>query len=119
MPTFREAQHRHAAHHLRVLQAADALYKQGDVDLAEALRIFNSNLANIRAGLHWAGVHAKKDEKAAAICSDFPNVGALLFALLFTPVERFRWLEYAVEAARCLDDREAEGWHIGNTGLVH
>lgn len=119
MPTLREAQYRHAAHHLSVVHAADTLYKQGNADLEEALRIFNANQVNIRAGLQWAAEHSRGDENAAAICSDFPNVGALLFELLFAPVERFRWLGYAVEAARFLSDQEAEGWHIGNTGLVH
>src|SRR2546422_2050452 len=119
MPTLREAEHRHAAHHLGVVHAADTLYKQGDADLEKALRMFNTNEANIRAGLEWAAQHSEEDENAAGICSDFPNIGALLFELLFAPVERFRWLEYAVEAARRLADEQAEGWHIGNTGLVH
>src|SRR5438128_10059 len=98
MPALSEAQLRHAAHYLRVVRAADTLYKQGNEALVQGLSAFNINQANIRAGLEWAGLHFKEDENAAAICSDFPNVGALLFELLFAPRDRLQWLEYAVEA---------------------
>src|SRR5689334_11290546 len=100
MPALSEAQQRHAAHYLQVVQTADTLYKQGNEALVRGLRVFNLNQANIYAGLKWAGLRSKENENAAAICSDFPNVGALLFELLFAPRDRLQWLEYALEAAR-------------------
>jgi hypothetical protein len=49
MPTVREAHYRHAAHHLRLVETADALYKQGDTNLELA------NLGKYQDSkhLHW------------------------------------------------------------------
>lgn len=119
MPKTQEAQLRHATYYLGVVKAADSLYKQGDQAFELALGDFRIDETNIRTGLESAAKYSKDSDQAAAICNDFPNAGALLFAMLFAPVERFQWLEYAREAARGLGDKQAEGWHIGNTGLVH
>jgi hypothetical protein len=119
MPGIAEAQRRHAAHYLHVVREADRLFKQGGSALHSALELFEVERTNVLAGMAWAERHMDKDEDAAMICSTFPNAGALLFELLFSPRERLRWLESALKAARGLDDREAEAWHVGNIGLVH
>src|SRR5215213_7647434 len=119
MPGIVEAQRRHAAHYLQVVREADGLFKLGGNALHRALELFEVERTNILAGMAWAERHLDKDEGAAMICSTFPNAGALLFELLFSPRERLRWLESARAAARQLNDREAEAWHVGNIGLVH
>jgi tetratricopeptide (TPR) repeat protein len=119
MAKLREAQYRHATFQLQLVRAADTLFKQGGSALEDGLRLFQLNEPNIRAALEWGEGHFKYDDRTAEICNVFPNIGALLFELLYLPRERLRWLDCAREAARQLGDRQSEAWHIGNIGLVH
>jgi len=135
---------RMAAHYAQVARAADALYLRGGEDLLLGLRLFDLEWPHIRAGHEWAARRAltypqplpspveRERERvppeaagegegleATRLCSDYPDAAAYCLALRQHPRERIAWLEAAVEAARRLEDRAAEGRHLGNLGLAY
>ncbi len=116
-----EAQARlaHARHYLEVAGAADELYRRGGEDLRRGLALFDREWPHIRAGHDWAVEHAETDEEATRLCSAYPDAAVDCLDLRLSPGEKIPWLEAAVEAARRLGDREAEGVHLGNLGLAY
>ena len=113
------AQGRHATHYETVLRAADALYKQGDESIEAGLALFDLEWPNVQTGQAWAARHAHEDEEAAHLCNDYPDAGLYCLNLRQHPHEWIRWTEAALDAARCLKHREAEGAHLGNLGLAY
>jgi tetratricopeptide (TPR) repeat protein len=116
----REAgQRRHAAHYAAVLSAANALYLQGGESLLQGLALFDLEWDNVQAGQAWAAERAGEDDEAARLCSVYPDAGTYCLNLRQHPREWIRWLEEALDAARRLEDREAEGNRLGNLGLAY
>ncbi|HYO63996.1 MAG TPA: tetratricopeptide repeat protein [Pyrinomonadaceae bacterium] len=113
------AQKLHAGHYLAVCWAADALYKQGHEAFMQALALFDSEWPNIQTGQAWSTAHAREDNEAASLCSQYPSIGVYLLYLRQRPCERISWLESALTAARQLKDRAAESDALGNLGLAY
>jgi tetratricopeptide (TPR) repeat protein len=113
------AQRRHAAHYRAVLALAGDLYEKGGEYLMRGLALFDLESPNIQAGQYWATAHADKDDEAARLCNSYPNAGAYVLALRQHPRRRIDWLEAALAAAQRLNDREAEGRHLGNLGIAY
>ena len=125
-----EAEERHAEHYLRVLSASDEhyrgvlsasddFYQQGSENALAGLALFDREWANIQAGWVWAESNQEGSSVAVSLCSSYPDGGAYVLDLRLHPRERIRWLETAVAAARQLQDREAEGLHLGNLGTAY
>jgi tetratricopeptide (TPR) repeat protein len=114
-----EAEKRHAEHYKRVLAAADDTYLKGGDDTLRGLALFDREQANIEAGQAWAAANAEEDATAARLASSYPDAGVYVLDLRQHPREQIRWLEAAVAAARRLNDRKAEGNHLGNLGNAH
>ncbi|MBC7257991.1 MAG: tetratricopeptide repeat protein [Chloroflexi bacterium] len=118
------ARRRHAAYYLAAGSAADDLYK---TDAVEGLRRFDAALPHLRAAWAWmkeifgrGGPAARPYDKAAARwLSDFASRMAYVLDLRMTPRERIPVLEAALEAARHLGDKRAQGAHLGNLGLAY
>jgi tetratricopeptide (TPR) repeat protein len=113
------ARHRHAEHYEPVLRAANEFYKLGGDEVMRGLTLFDLEWENILAGQEWAAGHAAEDRAAARLCSDYPDAGAYVLALRLRARERITWLEAALDAARKLNNRQAEGIHLGNLGLAY
>ena len=109
------AQLRHAAHFRDVLAAANQLYQDGGEQMMRGLALFDLEWGNIQVGQAWAQAHAEEDDLAAALCSNYAGRASVL-ELRQPPRERVFWLESALAAARKLQDRGAEGRHLGNLG---
>ena len=114
-----EAAARHAEHYVQVLRAANRLYLEGDEGIGLGLATADLEWDNILAGQAWAAAHAKTDERAANLCNDYPGAGAYVLALRLHARVWIQWLEAAVAAARRLEDRRAEGNHLGSLGLAY
>ena len=112
------AQQRHATYFLDMLLAANHLYLEGAEQMMRGLALFDLDWSNIQAGQVWAQAHAEEDDAAAALCNRYPGSGALL-ELRRHPRDRILWLESALAAARRLQDRQAEGQHLGNLGIAY
>jgi len=108
------ARRRHAAYYLAAGAAADDLY---ETDALAGLRRFDAALPHLRAA--WAWMRAQGDADAARWLSDFAGRIVDVLNLRMTPRERIPVLEAALEAARRLRDRKAEGIHLGNLGLAY
>jgi len=110
---------RMAAHYVKVAGAAHELYLRGGEDLLRGLHLFDLEWPHIRAGHEWAVQHAETEEEAVRLCSAYPDAAAYCLDLRQHPREMVAWLEAAVEAARRLEDRAAEGRHLGNLGNAY
>ncbi|MDM7933946.1 MAG: tetratricopeptide repeat protein [Methanothrix sp.] len=113
------AEERHAEHYRNVLSRAQELYLQGGYGVLEGLKLFDLEEANILAGQAWAAERIHSSSTAAALCSSYPTAGAYVLGLRLHPRHQISWLERALEAARLLNDRAAEGAHLGNLGMAY
>ncbi|MFZ0050269.1 MAG: tetratricopeptide repeat protein [Desulfobaccales bacterium] len=114
-----QAAARHASHYVKILREAGDLCERGGEALGQGLKLFDREWDNLRAGQKWAEDQAGVDESAAELCNAYPDAGVYLLSLRQHPRERLRWLEAALAAARRLQDRGAEGAHLGSLGLAH
>jgi tetratricopeptide (TPR) repeat protein len=116
MPSLHEAHLRHAAVYWITLKIAGDLYKEGGEHVVQALEIFDLEWNNIATAQAWTQTRADGDEAAGLYCCYYPDVGMHLLDLRQHPNDRIHWLNAALNAAREVNDREAEMRHLGNMG---
>jgi tetratricopeptide (TPR) repeat protein len=109
----------HTRHYGAVLATSDHLYLKGGDSITRGLALFDLEWGNLQAGQAWAAVHAATDQEAAKLCSGFPDWGISVLDLRRHAGEQIRWREAALAAARQLNDRAAEGRHLGNVGVAY
>jgi tetratricopeptide (TPR) repeat protein len=113
------AERRHAEHFLGVARETSQLYKEGGASFDAGLGLFDREWENIHAGQAWAAGRAARDGDAAGLCEDYPDAAVHAIALRLSPRARIRWREAALDAARRLGKRGAEGAHLGNLGRAY
>jgi len=91
----------------------------GREEISKGLALFDRERANIEAGQAWAATHAKTDDEAARLCSEYPDWGTQVISLRIHPREQIAWRKAALDAAGRLKDRAAEGRHLGNLGNAY
>ncbi|HLH62129.1 MAG TPA: tetratricopeptide repeat protein [Ktedonobacteraceae bacterium] len=106
------AQYRVAKYYLNYLRSAQKAYLQGSESAAYALSLFDQEREQVKQLQAWLATHARQDDRAAALCSDFAKISPDLFKIRLLPQEYLSWLEVALEAARRLGDRRAEAAHL-------
>jgi tetratricopeptide (TPR) repeat protein len=119
LPADDPAWGRMAAYYVQVAGAADDLYLRGGADLLRGLALFDLEWPHIRAGQAWAAARAETEDKVTHLCSAYPDAAAHCLDLRLSPSGKIPWLEAAVQAARRLEDRGAEGVHLGNLGNAY
>jgi tetratricopeptide (TPR) repeat protein len=113
-------QKRFATHYKNVLAGADELYLEGGDSLLRALALFDLEWGNIQAGHTWVAAQDNAaDADVTRLGMTYPSAGRYLFDLRQNSLERIRWLEIALNAARQLQDREKEGHALGNLGTAY
>jgi len=110
---------RHAAHYQTVCRAANELYARGGEWLLRGLGSFDMEWDNVEAGHRWAEENAGGNRRALELCDDYPAGCAYILSMRRHPRQWIAWLETALTAARRLDRRQAEGWHLGNLGNAY
>ncbi|HST54050.1 MAG TPA: DUF4062 domain-containing protein [Pyrinomonadaceae bacterium] len=110
---------RHAVQYLRVLAECDELYLQGGDAIKDGLALFDMERRNVEAGQEWACQHSGGDQTAARLCWQYPDAGVHVLNLRQHPRNFILWHEAGLKAARQLDDRAAEGRHLGNLGNAY
>jgi tetratricopeptide (TPR) repeat protein len=115
----RAARLRHAAHYLTVFGECNALYLRGGDAIKSAIVLFDTERRNIEAGQAWTCRHASGDEAAAMLCNEYPVAAIYMLSLRLHPRELISWFKDALDAARQLKNRAAEGVHLGNLGIVY
>jgi tetratricopeptide (TPR) repeat protein len=113
------AQERHAGHYLKILAAADDLYRKGSESVTQGLALFDLEATNIGAGHDWVVAHQQDDDSIAELCCKYPNASAYCRALRQHPRESIRWLEPALTASQRLKQRQWEGAAMGNLGIAY
>lgn len=114
-----EAEARHAQHYCTVLADADKLYLEGHKAVMRGLAVADLEWDNILAGHGWAVAHAQDNDNAADLCNRYPDAGVYVLALRLHPRQHIVWREAALQAARRLNLRQAEGVHLGNLGSAY
>ncbi|HXF86288.1 MAG TPA: tetratricopeptide repeat protein [Anaerolineales bacterium] len=108
----------HARHFLELASAANDLYLQGGENILPALTRFRFLYPHLRAA--FARLSARQgDPDADRWLSDFPGRCASVLDLHLPPREQIPLLESAIAASRRLNDKNAEGVHLGNLGLAY
>ena len=120
-----EVSQRFAKYYRDLLSKANDLYKQGGENVLVGLRLFDQEWVNIQTGQKWAEnvlkvVNIDIDKKSALyLASSYPEAGDYVIDLRLHPDERIHWIKTALEAARLLNDRSAEGTHLSNLGIAY
>jgi tetratricopeptide (TPR) repeat protein len=114
-----EAERNHAMHYCDVLAAANQLCLEGGEAILIGLALYDRESHNITAGHAWATNHRNDDSAAAQLTSQYAGAGPYCLDLRLHARERITWLDAAVEAARIIQDRKAEGNHLGNLGMAY
>jgi tetratricopeptide (TPR) repeat protein len=117
---------RHAQHYATVAAHAHKLYKKGGEDLLLGLRLFDMERANIDAGWGWAREHTERSgggsrsQEVANILVDYAFSTTYVGDLRYDKrKERIPQFEAALDAARSLSRRGAEGAALGTLGLAY
>jgi tetratricopeptide (TPR) repeat protein len=110
---------RHAVYYQTVCRAANALYERGGEWLLRGLGLFEMEWDNVEAGHRWAEENAAGNRRALELCDDYPAGCFHILPMRQYPRQQIAWLETALRAARRLDRRQAQGWHLGNLGLAY
>jgi len=110
---------KHSRYYANLLSTTNQNYKEGTESAHIALRIFDSEWANINAGQSWAALHLENDREALELCNLYPYAGRELLELRQHPRERIQWLEAALAAARLLHDKKSESAHLSLMGIAH
>jgi tetratricopeptide (TPR) repeat protein len=114
-----EGQTRHAQHYVDVFQQANTLYAQGSDAAKKGLVIFDLEWTNINQGQVFAESYAEENETLGKLCSKYPLVGSDLLILRRPAVERIKWLEPAIRAARNFNIRAEEGRHLSHIAAAY
>ncbi len=114
----KKAAERHAWHYLEVASEADDDFKKGDMS---ALERFDEAWPHLQAAWKWMlpGSGFPRPESADRWLSDMPRRVVYVLDLRVPPKERIPYLEAALEAAKGLGDKEAQGIHLGNLGNAY
>src|SRR5690349_20766006 len=119
MPTHYQAQLRHADHYERLLSRTNELYTEGGDAMFQALEQFDLEWKNISSAQAWLAASAESDPVLSQLCSSYPDAGLYVLHLRLPALVRIRWLQPALEAARRLRLRDAEGWHLTNLAMAY
>jgi len=116
-PQAFDAHQKHAEFFMQVAEQADDLYLEGGENLLHGLVLFDSEWAHIQAAQTWAA--QELESGAAELAMLLPDVGAYLLDLRLPLREQIAWRETALRAARFLKNKNMEGTHLGNLGIVY
>ena len=110
---------RHASYYLTQLIAANEEFFKGKNGIVNGLKKFDLEWENIKVGAAWARANSSKDNDFSKVCNGYAESGSKMLAMRQSPTECIRWMEAGLNAARQLDDMDAEKNHLLNLGTMH
>src|SRR5438309_10320911 len=119
MATIHEAELRHATYYETVLHRANEFYLEGGEGLTRALRQFDFDEANIRAGQMWDTEHTTEDDAAAKLCIDYCYNADSLIYLRLSPHTLLTWREAALLGSQRIGNKYAEAGHLHSLGMAY
>ena len=119
-----DALRKHAYHYSKVLSQAGNLYRKGERDLLEGLKLFDCEWSNIKVGHEWIKsairsyrMFNKSDQRSILILARSYGVNGIdILDLRLHPREKIGWLETCLVAAKISKDRQAEETYLGFLG---
>lgn len=112
----------HANHFLEWAGEADSLYLQGNENILLGLARFRFIWPHLISAYERClpeHTNFPHPDSADAWLSNFPSMCAYLLDLHLPPRQKIPILEAALEAARRLGEKQAEGVHLGNLGNAY
>ena len=109
---------RHAEYYQNLVTRASQMYREGGDRLRQALKLFDKETDNIRAGRLWAEKNCESNQLAAQLSINYSVDGECLFSLRRAAKERLQSLNISLSCARRLDQRDAECNLLGSIGRV-
>ena len=106
----------YAKHYTKVLEEANKLY-QAKGKMTDGLALFDSERAHIEAAYAW--LDGREDEAAARQILDLMDNVTFIGSLRFYPRQLIALMESYLRAARYVNDRQKEGWALGNLGIAY
>ena len=110
---------RMARHYVKLVAVAETLFLQGGDGVLRGLKLFDYERAHIQAGQSWSASNAEGNQEAIRLCRDYPDAAPNCLNLRLHSQEWIAWLEASNEAACLLEDKEAQGRHLGNLGNAY
>jgi tetratricopeptide (TPR) repeat protein len=107
VPTLSQAQLRHAAHYLNVLNAANVLYAGAKESTQDAMSWLRAELTNIQKGQNWSAKN-HGNENGGLLCLLYPLLGPALLEHYLAPEERLNWLDPALSLVNKYPQYDAE-----------
>ncbi|HEU4784984.1 MAG TPA: hypothetical protein VFS83_16730 [Ktedonobacterales bacterium] len=107
-PELSEREHRLARHYLNKLRAVNEAMQRGQSNVSCGLTVFDQEWEQIRHWQAWTMQRAPEDERRARLCVEFPLTGLEVLANRNNVEVQIKWLRAGLEAARQLEDKEAE-----------
>lgn len=117
------ARRRWSERYLEVLRTLAAEFQSGSGAAAIAAKLFHRDWPQIRAAQAWAAASGTHDQIAWEMCVGFATcgssgTGAALRDVSQPPLDRIRWLEAGLAAARSTANRRAEAVILYDLGLT-
>ena len=109
---------RHAEHYQKLVSKASEMYRQGGDRLRQALKLFDKETDNVRAGRLWAENNCETNLEAAQLSINYSVDGECLFSLRWPAKDRLQSLNISLSCARRLGQRDAECNLLGSIGRV-
>lgn len=103
-----EREYRLARHYLNKLRAVNEAMQRGQSNVSYGLAVFDQEWEQIRHWQAWTAQRSPEDELRARLCIEFPLTGQEVLANRNNAEVQIKWLRTGLEAARQLDDKEAE-----------
>jgi tetratricopeptide (TPR) repeat protein len=103
-----EREYRLAGHYLNKLRTVNEAMQRGQSTVSYGLTVFDQEWEQIRHWQAWTVQRAPEDELRARLCIEFPLTGLEVLANRNNAEVQIKWLRAGVEAARQLQDKEAE-----------
>lgn len=119
MPSLYQAQFRHARHYETQLKTAHDLSAQGHEGVRQGLQLFEQEQEHILTALAWSGGQAAVNDEAAKLCHGLLSAGDSFLMLRQHPLERIRWTEMGLVAARRLKQPAFEGFYLNQLASMH
>lgn len=115
-----QAQFQFAKHYASLLKAAEDMQTARQENyFLNVLKLIDAEWDNIRTGHKWSAEFFEKNDDIANLCINYSICARHFIILRVHPREDINWLKTGLQAARKLDNRQAEANSLGSLGVAY
>ncbi len=108
----------HSVYYSKVLGNINQMYLRGGENILPCLRLYDAEWINIETGQRVSAMYLEENRVAAQACNRYAWQGSIN-SLRLKPIDRIKWAGAGLQAARLLENKEAEAAHLGNLGRAY